>query len=112
MRQILGMHCGGRKKENAIKLWDSLPEAIKQCCYFYTDFFKQYEDIFSDDRHTSSGKGDGLTDHIERFNCTLRHRISRLVRESLSFSRKFENHVGAIKYFICNYNLTKFPLLI
>jgi len=43
--------------------------------------------------------------HIERFNNTLRQRVSRLVRETLSFSNKLANHVGAIKYFICHYNL-------
>jgi hypothetical protein len=25
----------------------------------------------------------------------------------LSFSKKLANHIGAIKYFICHYNLTK-----
>jgi hypothetical protein len=32
---------------------------------------------------------------------------TRLVRSALSFSKKLSNHVGAIKYFICNYNLLK-----
>jgi len=35
----------------------------------------------------------------------FRQRISRLVRSSLSFSKKLDNHVGAIWYFIHNYNL-------
>ena len=30
----------------------------------------------------------------ERFNNTLRQRVSRLVRETLSFSKKLANHVG------------------
>jgi IS1 family transposase len=47
------------------------------------------------------------TNHIERFNNTLRQRVSRLVREALSFSKKLANHVGAIKLFICHYNLTR-----
>jgi IS1 family transposase len=47
------------------------------------------------------------TNHIERFNNTLRQRVSRLVRSALSFSKKLSNHIGAIKYFICNYNLLK-----
>lgn len=34
-------------------------------------------------------------------------RVSRLVRSTLSFSKKLDNHIGAIKYFICNYNLLK-----
>jgi insertion element IS1 protein InsB len=37
----------------------------------------------------------------------LRQRVSRLVRETLSFSKKLANHIGAIKYFICHYNLAK-----
>jgi insertion element IS1 protein InsB len=53
------------------------------------------------------------TNHIERFNNTLRQRVSHLVRDTLSFSKKFANHIGAIKFFICHYNFTKvgaFPL--
>ncbi|HKH21105.1 MAG TPA: IS1 family transposase, partial [Gammaproteobacteria bacterium] len=38
---------------------------------------------------------------------TLRQRVSRLVRATLSFSKKLANHIGAIKYFICDYNLTR-----
>jgi hypothetical protein len=47
------------------------------------------------------------TNHIERFNCTLRQWVSRLVCTTLSFSKSLANHIGAIKYFICDYNLTK-----
>lgn len=38
---------------------------------------------------------------------TLRQRVSRLVRETLSFSKKLAYHIGALKYFICHYNLAK-----
>ena len=47
------------------------------------------------------------TNHIERFNNTLRQRVSRLVREALAFSKKLVHHIGAIKLFICHYNLTR-----
>src|SRR3989442_3037057 len=40
------------------------------------------------------------TNHIERFNNTLRQRVSRLVRETLSFSKTLAHHIGAIKYFM------------
>ena len=46
--------------------------------------------------HKSVAKGTGLTKRIERFNCTMRQRISRLVRSTLSFSKKLSNHIGAI----------------
>ena len=47
------------------------------------------------------------THHIERFNNTLCQRVARLVREALSFSEQLANPIGAIKLFICHYNLTK-----
>jgi IS1 family transposase len=45
--------------------------------------------------------------YIERFNNTLRQRLARLVRGTLSFSKKVEDHIGAIKFFIYHYNLEK-----
>ncbi|MEO0648654.1 MAG: IS1 family transposase, partial [Cyanobacteria bacterium J06650_10] len=46
----------------------------------------------------------GLTSYIERVNNTLRQRVSRLVRKTLSFSKKLDNHIGAIWLFIHEYN--------
>jgi hypothetical protein len=40
----------------------------------------------------------------ERFNNTLRQRVGRLVRKTLSFSKKLRNHIGAIWYFVHHYN--------
>ncbi|MCX7067363.1 MAG: IS1 family transposase [Methylococcales bacterium] len=48
------------------------------------------------EQHPSVGKETGLTNHIERFNNTLRPRCSRLARKSLSFSKKLDNPIGAI----------------
>ncbi|MDM8569812.1 IS1 family transposase, partial [Thiotrichales bacterium HSG1] len=67
-----------------------------------TDFWKAYDVIFPSKRHKSVGKETGLTNRIERFNCTMRQRISRLVRKTLS--KKLSNHVGAVWYFIHHYN--------
>jgi insertion element IS1 protein InsB len=33
------------------------------------------------------------------------------VRDALSFSEKLANHIGAIKFFICYYNLAKVAAL-
>jgi hypothetical protein len=35
-----------------------------------------------------------------------RTRGPRLVRATLAFSKKLKNRIGAIRYFICHYNLT------
>ncbi|MEM6520165.1 MAG: IS1 family transposase, partial [Cyanobacteria bacterium P01_C01_bin.70] len=54
--------------------------------------------------HFAVGKESGLTSDIERLNNTMRQRVSRLVRKTLSFSKKLENHLGAIWTFIHEYN--------
>ena len=58
----------------------------------------------SDGQHKAITKHARKTNHIERFNNTVRQRISRLVRDTLTFSTKLANHIGAIKYFLCHYN--------
>jgi IS1 family transposase len=50
------------------------------------------------------GQERGLTSDIARLNNTLRQRISRWVRKTLSFLKKLENHIGAIWMFIHDYN--------
>ena len=47
------------------------------------------------------------TNHLERFNNTLRQRVSRLARDALSFSKKLAHHIGAIKLFMCHDNLSR-----
>ena len=50
------------------------------------------------EQHRAITKQARKTNHIERFNNTLRQRVSRLVRETLSFSKTLADHIGAIKY--------------
>jgi len=74
---------------------------------FYTDQYAVYTSVIPPTRHHAISKLARKTNHVERFNCTLRQRVSRLVRATLSFSKNLSNHIRAIKYFICHYNLTK-----
>jgi insertion element IS1 protein InsB len=76
----------------------------RQCAVSYTDFWSAYVTVFPQKRYKAVGKETGLTNYIERFNNTMRQRISRLVRKTLSFSKKLSNHIGAIWYFIHEYN--------
>jgi IS1 family transposase len=103
-KEIVGVFLGSRDREGAQGLWESLPAVYRQCAVCYTDFWAAYEEVLPSKRHQSVGKDSGKTSHIERFNNTLRQRISRLVRKTLSFSKKIENHLGAIWYFIHHYN--------
>ena len=104
--EIVGVYIGPRSREGAQGLWDSLPPVYRQCAVSYSDFWEAYESVFPSSRHRAVGKESGKTNKIERFNCTLRQRISRLVRKTLSFSKKLANHIGAIWYFVHHYNST------
>jgi insertion element IS1 protein InsB len=77
---------GDRSRESARQLWDSIPKVYRQCAKVYTDFWEAYETVIPSKRHAAVGKESGLTSLIERLNNTLRQRISRLVRKTLSFS--------------------------
>jgi insertion element IS1 protein InsB len=103
-REVIGCHIGDRSRESARALWQSLPAVYRQCAIVYTDGWEAYETVIPSKRHHAVGKDSGLTSYIERFNNTLRQRVSRLVRKTLSFSKKLENHVGAIWNFIHEYN--------
>ena len=103
-REIIGVHVGSRDRDGAKELWRSLPPVYRQCAVCFTDFWEAYKTVIPSRRHKAVGKETGLTNHIERFNNTMRQRISRLVRDTLSFSKKIENHIGAICYFIHHYN--------
>jgi insertion element IS1 protein InsB len=72
----------------------SLPGVYRQCAVAYTDFWESYKTVIPSKRHRPVGQETGQTNPIERLNNTFRQRISRLVRDSLSFSKKMENHVG------------------
>ena len=104
--EVVGVFVGDRSQKGAQGLWDSLPPVYRQCAVCYTDFWEAYEVIFPKKRHKAVGKESGQTYKIERFNGTLRQRVSRLVRKALSFSKKIENHMGAIWYFVHHYNKT------
>ena len=81
-REIVGVHVRGRDRAGAEGLWRSLPGLYRQCAVSYTDFWSSYEEVFPSSRHRAVGKCEGKTNHIERFNCTLRQRVSRLVRKT------------------------------
>jgi IS1 family transposase len=70
----------------------------------YTKFWQVYSTIFSTKIHKTIAKNSGLTNYLERFNNTMRQRISMLGRNILWFSQQFSNHIGAIWYFIHHYN--------
>jgi insertion element IS1 protein InsB len=66
-----------------------------------------YEKVIPAAQHKAISKLARKTNHIDRFNNSLRQRVSRLVRDALSFSKQLANHIGALKLFICHLNFAQ-----
>jgi IS1 family transposase len=103
-RRVVAAVIGDRSEFTARCLGDLLPEEYQTDAVFCTDFLPAYQAVLPAERHATGGKGDGLTNHVERFWCTLRQRCARFVRKTLSFSKCPLNHIGALWFFIRLYN--------
>ena len=103
-RRVVAMIVGDRPEFTAACLWESPPAEYRDSATVRTDFLAAYAAVVPRGQHAPGGKGDGLTNHVERFWCTLRQRCGRLVRKALSFSKCWMNHIGAIWHFVRLYN--------
>ena len=101
-RQIVAFVTGGER--TCRRLWNKIPETYRNCRTF-SDFWEAYQKVFSKDTHQSVGKEGGQTAHMERWNNTLRQRLARFVRKTLSFSKSDAFHHMVTKWFILTYNL-------
>jgi insertion element IS1 protein InsB len=106
-RQVVAMVVGDRDEYTARCLWEALPPEYRERTITAKDLLPVYQAVLPEDWHATGGKEMGLAAHVERFFCTLRQGCARLVRKTLSFPRKVENHVGALWYFIRQYNLCR-----
>ena len=111
-RPIIAFYGGDRSRESAQQLWANIPAVYRAKATFYTDQYVAYLGVIPSAQHKSITTHARKTTHIERFHNTLRQRVSRLVRSTLAFSKKVDNHIGAIRYFICHYNLARTALLV
>ena len=113
----MGLAFGDRSSETCKVLWESLPADDRKRAVMYSDFWAAYEEVLPSKRHFAVGKDSGQrprpvrcryrvkkTNHVERFNNTLRQRCSNLVRETLSFSKCKLRHEERIRGFIDEYN--------
>ena len=103
-------HClprGRSPPPRAAALWGKIPTGDQEQATFSTDCYEAYKGVIPSAQHQAITKLARKTNHVERFNCTLRPRVSRLVRATLSFSKKLSTHIGALKYFICAYTSPK-----
>ncbi len=103
-RKIVGLAFGDRSAATCHRLWTSLPPVYRQRAVIYTDHWEAYAQVLPSKRHRAVHKRSGETNHIERFNNTLRQRCSALVRKTLSFSRDDRLHQKRVHLFIQQYN--------
>jgi insertion element IS1 protein InsB len=103
-RQVGGMALGNRSAASCWRLWLSMPLAYRSG-FWYTDFWQAYQAVLPDSQQVAGGKESGQTNHIERWNNTLRQRLGRSVRKTLSFSKSFVMHWICLHCFLHRYHL-------
>jgi insertion element IS1 protein InsB len=85
-RQVVAYAGGDRSEKTCQKLWEAIPAAYR-AGHCYTDFWSAYQAVIPEEQHTAGGKETGETAQGERWKNTLRQRLARFVRKTLSFSR-------------------------
>jgi len=109
-RQIIAFTLGDRSEQACRRLWGKIPVEYRTAT-LYSDFWKAYQQVLPQAQHQAVGKESGQTNHMERWYCTLRQRLSRYVRKSLSFSKSEAYHNMVTKWYIYDYNFAIKELL-
>ncbi len=102
-RQVLAAAVGGRDEKTCQRLWSRIPESYRKK-FVYSDFYQVYFAVIPEKQHRPSEKGSAETNGIERFNNTLRQRLARFVRKTLSFSKSPRMHWFCLLLFLHDYN--------
>jgi IS1 family transposase len=103
-RQIVAFVIGDRSAATCQRLWDTIPPDYRRC-RTYSDFWQAYQAVLPKRTHHPVGKETGQTAHQERWYLTLRQRLARFVRKTLSFSKSDFHHELITRWFIIQYNL-------
>jgi insertion element IS1 protein InsB len=109
-RQVVAYTMGDRSEKTCRRLWEAIPSAYRASPCF-TDFWVAHQAVLPEEQHSAVGKETGETAHVERWNNTLRQRLARFVRKTLSFSKSFVMHDACLKLFLHRYNLERAAIL-
>jgi IS1 family transposase len=109
-RQVVAYAMGKRSKQTCQRLWEAIAQEYRQG-HCFTDFLRVYASVIPEEQHTAVGKETGETAHVERWNNTLRQRLARFVRMTLSFSKSGVMHEACLLLFLHRYNLDRAILL-
>ena len=92
--QVLAFHVGDRSGQSAKALWEKIPAEYQEHAVFYTDHYAAYTGVIPTAQHRAISKLARKTNHVERFNCTLRQRVSRLVRHIVVLKEPGQSYRG------------------
>jgi insertion element IS1 protein InsB len=109
-RQVVAYAVGDRSKKTGQRLWEAIPEGYREG-HCFTDFWAAYPAVIPEEQHAAVGKETGETAHVERWNNTLRQRLARFVRMTLSFSKSIVMHEAYLLLFLHRYNQDRAILL-
>ena len=85
-RQIVAFFLGSHDLHACQQLWQRVPAAYAMC-ETRSDGWDAYAAVLPAERHETVGKESGQTAYQERWYNTLRQRLARYVRKTLSFSK-------------------------
>jgi insertion element IS1 protein InsB len=109
-RQVVAYALGDRSEQTCRRLWQAIPASYR-AGHCYSDFWAAYQAVLPEEQHTAVGKETGETAHVERWNNTLRQRLARFVRQTLSFSKSPVMHELCLRLFLHRYNLERASIL-
>ena len=92
------------------RLWQAMAEGYRQGPSF-TDFWAASMAVSPSEQQTAVGKERGATAPVERWNNTLRQRLARFVRMTLSFSKSVLMHEACLLLFLHRSNRERAILL-
>ncbi len=73
----------------------------------YSDFWQSYQNVLPEEQHAPVKKESGQTNHVERWNGTLRQRLGRFVRKTLSFSTCDQMHEICLRLLLHEYSRSR-----
>src|SRR5262249_1587127 len=88
----IAFHVGDRSTQSATALWEKIPTIYQKQAMFFTDQYAVYTGVLPSARHRAISKLARKTNHVERFNCTLRQRVSRLARYVVLLEEPGQSH--------------------
>lgn len=102
-RQVVAYAIGDRSEATCRLRWSRIPLAYRDGL-LYSDVWESYQAVLPAEQHHPVDKSTGETNHIERWNLTLRQRLGRFVRKTLSFSKCDLMHEFCLRLFLHAYN--------